>query len=67
MPTSTQYQAALAACMEVQPTVDYTLPKDASQLVDVYVDMDYKRQKDRPLEELTPKQFAAYNRWKTSN
>lgn len=67
MPTSAHFQAALAACMKLEPTVDYTLPKEASQLVDVYVDMDYRQQTDRPLEELTRDQFAAYDRWKTSS
>lgn len=63
MPSYSQIQQALTACMKAEPPVDFALSKDSSQLAAVFAEMMFDGQAERPLEALTPKQRAAFERW----
>lgn len=63
MPTFEQVQKALDHCMKVEPSVNYCLSPDASQLGTVFAEMLYHKQGERPLYAFKPKQLAAFERW----
>lgn len=63
MPTFDEIKLALNTCMTAEPTVDFVLSKDASQLGTVFAEMMYFKQTERALETLSHKQVSAYQRW----
>jgi hypothetical protein len=63
MPSMTDVQQALERCMRAEPPQDFSLSPDSSQLATVFAEMLYGRESERPLEALTAKQLAAFNRW----
>jgi hypothetical protein len=67
MPTFTQVQTALMACMQAEPPKDYVLSKDSSKLATVFAEMDYHKQNERPIEDFTPGQAAAFERWRNKS
>jgi hypothetical protein len=64
MPTFEDVQKALDRCMTAQPTVNYALSPDASQLGTVFAEMMCFKENDRDLNNFTPKQLDAFERWK---
>ena len=67
MPSITEYQSALIACLTADPPVKERLSKDASRLTDVWVEMAYNKEAARPLESLKADQLAAYERWRPNS
>ncbi len=63
MPTFDEIKLALNTCMTAEPTVDFVLSKDASQLGMVFAKMMHFKQAERPLDSLSQKQLNAYLRW----
>ncbi|WP_017879652.1 DUF3717 domain-containing protein [Janthinobacterium sp. CG3] len=63
MPTFDEIKLALNTCMTAEPTIDFMLSKDASQLETVFAEMMYFKQIERPLESLSHKQVSAYLHW----
>ena len=63
MPTFDEIKLALNTCMAAEPTVDFVLSKDASQLGTVFAEMMHFKQAERPLDSLSQKQVSAYLRW----
>ena len=49
MPTFDEIKLALNTCMTAEPTVDFVLSKDASQLGTVFAEMMHFKQAERPL------------------
>lgn len=67
MPMFAEYLAALQRCMQAEPPVNKAfLSKDSNVLADVYAEMLYTSQAERPLEVLTDDQRAAFERWKVA-
>lgn len=64
MPTTTQFEIALTACLETEPPKDYRLSEDASALTTVFAEMRYLNETFRDFDVLEPKQQAAFLRWK---
>jgi len=63
MPSVTQYQTALIACLNAEPPRDYCLSDDASHLASVYAEMVANKEQNRELNVLKPMQREAYKRW----
>lgn len=67
MPTVTQFEIALTACLEADPPKDCRLSEDASALTSVFAEMRYLKQAFRDFDALEPKQQDAYKRWTLSS
>lgn len=64
MPTFTQVQAALIICMQEEPPKNFVLSNDSSKLATVFAEMGYRKEDERPIENFTPAQAAAFERWR---
>lgn len=64
MPTITQFEIALTACLYADPPVDHRLSPDASALTTVFAEMRYNNEASRDAAAMKPKQIDAYERWK---
>lgn len=64
MPTLTQVEIALTACLYADPPQDHRLSADASSLTAVFAEMRFFKQSSRELAQFTAKQTAAFGRWK---
>ena len=67
MPSFHQVVAAIDRCMLVEPTLDFVLSPDASELGTVFAEMMYYHQDDRDISAFTAKQREAYQRWNINN
>jgi hypothetical protein len=65
MPTFNQVQMALENCIKAEPTIDYQLSRDASQLGSVIGLMIHFKETERPLESFTSTQQAVFKRWES--
>ncbi len=65
MPTFNQVQKALDNCIKAEPTIDFQLSKDASQLGTVIGLMIHFKEDERALENFTSSQQAVYKRWES--
>jgi hypothetical protein len=64
MPTFSEIQKAFERCVNAEPTVNYVLSADASQIATVFAEMMVFREDERDLAKFKPKQKAAFDRWK---
>jgi hypothetical protein len=65
MPLFEEIQAALIRCLDQQPPSgpELKLSADSNQLANVFAEMDYFDEKERPLSKLTSAQRDAFERW----
>jgi len=65
MPSFDQIQAALIHCLEQQPPckIQLKLSADSSKLAEVFAEMSFFDEAERPLSKLSPVQREAFERW----
>lgn len=66
MPSFNDIQLALEACMAAEPPKDYVLSKDSSLIADVWAEMLFTKEPERPLSAFSEKSRDAYLRWSGS-
>lgn len=68
MPTFEQVQEALEACMKAEPPQgeECALSHDSNQIANVFAEMLYFKETERPLESFKPKQREAFERWQAA-
>ncbi|HEY8096953.1 MAG TPA: DUF3717 domain-containing protein [Methylobacter sp.] len=63
--TFKELQLVIDRCMKAQPTLNFALSPDASQLATVFAEMMVFKEDERPLEKFTARQLEAFERWNT--
>lgn len=63
MPTINQVAKAIDNAIRAEPTVNYQICEDASQLANVLGEMIHFKEQERALERFTSTQQAVYKRW----
>jgi hypothetical protein len=61
--TKLDIQEALERCLEKEPTINFCLSPDASQLAAILGEMNFFHQNDREINLLSNKQKSAFERW----